>query len=417
MEAESQLESLQSAWEFCEADIERVEPPRFIIPGLIDTHIHAPQYSFTGTGYDLELLDWLNTYTFPAESQLSNTELAARVYSDVVRRTLKNGTTTACYFATISLESTKRLVDILYEQGQRGLVGKVNMDRNSPDHYVEQTDASVAETREFIEYVKRKEQEQASINGSAAPVRAIVTPRFAPTCSPDLLGKLGALAKEYDLPIQSHISENLNEVAWVKDLFKDELGESVTYTKVYDHFGLLNDKTIMAHGCHLDDQELETFHERGAGVSHCPVSNFALSSGLLRARNALGKKVKIGLGTDVSGGYATSMLEVMRQAIVCSQAVHFNEPEVKPLNFKEVFHLCTVGGAQLVGMEDTLGTFAAGKFFDALVVNPESADSPFNNYSFTASSIEDIFQKFIFLGDDRNIEQVFVNGYNRLARE
>lgn len=400
------MESIRNRFS-SDVEIYEVEEPKFIIPGLIDSHIHAPQYSFTGTGYDLPLLDWLNKYTFPTESQLSNKEKAEMVYSDVIKKTLGNGTTTASYFATINLETTKLLVKLLYKYGQRALVGKVNMDQHSPDNYIEKMDQSVLETKEFIEFTKQEYDEMIKNKESAAKIHPIITPRFVPSCTSGLLEKLGEIVKENnDLHIQSHISENKQEVSWVKELHPN----LSSYSDVYNHYGLLTNKTIMAHGVYLTDDELKLFSTTGAGVSHCPISNFALRSGVFNARRTLNAGVKVGLGTDVSGGYSSSMIEVMRQAVIASTAIFFNDSSYDPLSFKEVFFLATRGNAELLAMSDDIGSIEQGKYFDAVIVDPKANDSPINTYDFVACSDEDIFQKFIFLGDSRNVSEVYVQG-------
>lgn len=400
------FETLQKSFS-PEVEIIHVKEPKFIIPGFIDSHIHAPQYSFTGTGYDLPLLEWLNKYTFPAESKLSNEEKANQVYSDVIKKTLGNGTTTASYFATINLETTKLLVKLLYKIGQRALVGKVNMDQNSPNDYIETLDQSIKETEDFLSFTKQKYNEMKKIQENAAEILPILTPRFVPSCTPQLLEKLGEIAKKnVDVHIQSHISENKAEVEWVKELHPNLRG----YADVYNHFGLLTNKTIMAHGIFLTDEELKLFKETGAGISHCPISNFALRSGVFNTRKALEFGVKVGLGTDVSGGYSPSMIEVMKQAVIASTTIYFQNESILPLTFKEVFYLATKGNAELLAMSDQIGSLEKDKFFDAVVIDPTTPDSPINTYDFVACSLEDIFQKFIFLGDSRNIVQVYVQG-------
>lgn len=205
---EEALAAAQTQHGFEASLIQRLSPEEVLVPGMVDTHIHASQYSYTGTGYELPLLQWLETYTFPAESLLSDEEKASEVYEKVVKRTLKCGTTSAVYFATISTRSTKLLADVVKKLGQRALVGKVNMDRNSPDFYVETTDKSIDDTLEFVEYVQKISAGEAE----KQLVQPVITPRFVPTCSSELMTKLGDLAKEKNLHIQSHISENPDEV-------------------------------------------------------------------------------------------------------------------------------------------------------------------------------------------------------------
>jgi len=291
------------------------------------------------------------------------------------------------------------LTDIVSDVGQRAFIGKVCMDRNSPDYYIESTESSIAETEQFINLVKSK-------NNSL--ITPIVTPRFVPSCTSELMFALGKLASKHDVPIQSHISENKNEVSWVGQLHPDH----DSYSSVYAAHGLLTDRTIMAHGVHLTDDELKIFKEKGAAVSHCPVSNFSLCSGTLCVRNVLEHDIKLGLGTDVSGGYTTSLLEVMRQTIIAANVVHFNDSKYAPLSWQEAFFLATVGGSRVINMPDKLGNFLPGKFFDALIIDPFVTKSPFS--VFEADTLSEIFQKFIFLGDDRNIVEVYVNGKKKL---
>ncbi|EGG18083.1 guanine deaminase [Cavenderia fasciculata] len=398
---DSKYESLKTQLGFTDAQVVNLGR-RFIIPGFIDTHAHAPQYHNAGTGTDLPLLKWLEKYTFPTESKFRDLKFADNVYRKVVRRMLRNGTTTCCYFATIHTDASKLLAEIVTRAGQRAYVGKVCMDRHSPDHYVEQTDDSVRDTEEFITAIK------AANNPLVQP---IVTPRFAPSCSDKLMKELGALSHRHNTLLQSHISENIDECKWVQSLYP----QCSSYTDVYSHFDMMHERTIMAHGCHLSETELRTFAETRAGVSHCPVSNFTLSSGALDVRKALGMDVKVGLGTDVSGGYSASMLVVIRDVIKASNSIQFNKPtdqekkDYSPVGFEEAFYLATVGGSKLVNLQDTIGNFIDGKDFDAQIIDPFSQNSPFD--VFDADTPLDIFQKFIFLGDDRNVDSIYVKGH------
>eukprot|EP01098_Paradermamoeba_levis_P005229 TRINITY_DN2220_c0_g1_i1.p1 TRINITY_DN2220_c0_g1~~TRINITY_DN2220_c0_g1_i1.p1 ORF type:complete len:476 (-),score=150.36 TRINITY_DN2220_c0_g1_i1:78-1454(-) len=386
-------------------------PQKIIIPGLIDTHVHAPQYVNSGTGQGVPLLDWLNQFTFPTEAKYSDENFARDVYTKVVRRAIKNGITTSVYFSSIHLQSTKVLVDVLRKAGSRALVGKVCMDCNSPDYYIEKTEDSLQDTELFIKFFLESSSSSSSSSSpslkfsSSQLVLPIITPRFAPTCSIPLLTGVGELADRHQLPIQSHISENEKEVEWVKSLFP----QCASYTDVYNKFGLLNERTIMAHGCHLSAEELLVFKEKGAGVSHCPVSNFGICSGMLDVNDAHQKGVKIGLGTDMSGGYSPSLLEVIRQTIITSQALFLaKKTSTPPITFKEAFYLATVGGGQLVGLGTKLGNFQPGKWFDALVIDPYAPDSAFD--VFEKDKLLDVFEKFLLIGDDRNIQSVFVQG-------
>ena len=395
-QAEAQSKVAASGAALANAKTTRLLRGQLLMPGMVDAHIHAPQYAFTGTGYDMPLLDWLNTYTFPVESKFSDEEFAKQIYTKVVNRLVSNGTTTACYFGTIHRPATELLAGIVVESGQRAYVGKVCMDCNSPDYYIEGSAAeSAADTEAFV---------KATLALGSSRVNPVITPRFVPTCSGELLGKLGGLAKQYDVPVQSHLSENLAEIEWVKSLFPDRK----TYTDVYDHYGLLTNKTVMAHCIYLSDDEIETIKARGTGIAHCPTSNFNLTSGILNAVKLLDMGVKVGLGTDVSGGHSPSILTAARDAITASKVLCLQKENTEQLDYKDALFLATLGGSQALGLDAEIGNFEPGKCFDALVVDPSARDSNFD--VFAADSVEDVVSKFVYLGDDRNIIKVFVDG-------
>lgn len=623
---------------------------KLIIPGFVDAHCHAPQYVFSGTGMDLPLLAWLEKYTFPCEARFADTAFARDAYAKSIRRHLKCGTTFAAYFATIHNSGGKVLVDVIREVGQRAFVGKVSMDRNSPDFYIEETVRGCEDAEEFARYVlsqtsvgavfvasvdaqvpvtgdellahatyndipalggdesqgdsasfrafhgvtpsssgvKRPRSvsmgeedgisrlsprpartsaveespllhavsgnsygssssnvgssrvnngtrsralseysadnaaavasppvpptstlpartprisfapdtpggENAAVfalnrpatvttllNSSFTPlVMPCVTPRFVPTCSSAMLSALGRIAHKYGLPVQSHLSESVNEIAWVKDLHPESEG----YAAVYLDHGLLHEHCVMAHCCHSDHAERQLLAACSAAVVHCPSSNFTLESGVLDVHSFLEDGVKVGLGTDVAGGYSPSMLDAIRQSIIASKVVlfesrgdlvpklpppatevvvdntttaspavgaaaegnntavetssaggvsqeaggstvttsesadnsdaaaksaHYTAPKKRTLSYKEAFHLATVGGAEALNMGNVVGNFVPGKKLDCLVVDPFVANGPFD--CFDGEGPLEWFQKFLFLGDDRNIVAVFVDG-------
>ncbi|KAK5932913.1 hypothetical protein CgunFtcFv8_004582 [Champsocephalus gunnari] len=392
----AELDSLSQTFGFSPSEVIQLAQHEFFMPGLVDTHIHAPQYSYAGTALDMPLLEWLNKYTFPVESRFKDLEFAQQVYSQVVKRTLRNGTTTACYFATIHTDASLLLAQIANDFGQRALVGKVCMDRNnSVKHYKETNQESQDETCRFIAEL---------LNKKYPLVRPVVTPRFALSCTGALMGQLGAIAKNNNLHIQSHISENVEEVKLVKELFP----EYKSYTDVYHKHNLLTDKTVMAHGCYLSDEELALFRQTGASLSHCPNSNISLCSGMLNVRNVLKHNVKLGLGTDVAGGYSASMLDAVRRTLDTSKVLTIQDPEYDTLTFEEVFRLATLGGSQALSLDDRTGNFEVGKDFDALRVNVAAADGPIDLIKIEEPKI--ILEKFLNLGDDRNIVEVFVAG-------
>jgi guanine deaminase len=291
------------------------------------------------------------------------------------------------------------------------------MDQLSPAWYRDESPAAAeAATRESIAHI-------AAADPGYKLVTPCITPRFAPSCTPDLLGRLGALARETGLPVQTHISENANEVKLVGELFA---GVADSYAGVYDTFGLLTEKTVLAHAVHLSDEEADLIRARGAKVSHCPCSNSAITSGAARIRWLLERGIDVGLGTDMSGGYSPSVLEAARLASLVSRHVAMGGDEGAKLSVEEVLYLATKGGAKCVGMEGKLGGFEVGMEFDAQLIGLGDLDEigeligwktgeDSNVDVFGWESWEDRIAKWLFNGDDRNTRKVWVRG--RLVHE
>ncbi|POM63186.1 Guanine deaminase, partial [Phytophthora palmivora] len=272
---------------------------QFLMPGFVDTHVHAPQFPFMGTATDVPLMQWLDKYTFPVEEKFADPSFAMEWYSKLLDSMLSEGITTAQYFATIHVQATKILADLVEIRGQRGLVGLVSMDRNAPNTYVSRNfEKCLEDAEEFIKYVMKKENEL---------VKPVVTPRFVPTCSLELLRGLGALAEKYDVHVQSHIAESKDEQAFVEMLHPGQRD-----TDLFEEAGLLSEKSCMAHAVHLKDEELDVMHRTGTSIACCPLSNFFFANGFLDVRNVLEKKVDVGLGTDIAGGYSPSMLRAIQ---------------------------------------------------------------------------------------------------------
>lgn len=358
-----------------------------IIPGLADMHVHAPQFAMRGMGLDLELLPWLETYTFPEESKFADAEYAKEVYTRFAHALVRSGTTRACVFGTIHTETVLLLMDILEETGVSAYVGKVNMDRNAPDSLCEGTEKSLAQTRRWLD----------ACRGRYKNVKSMLTPRFVPSCSDALLKGLGALAKEYGIPVQSHLSENKNEVAWVKELAP----QAGSYADAYDRFGLFGDtKTVMAHCVYCTPEEIALMAQKGVMAAHCPDSNSNLASGMANMRAFLNAGVRITLGSDLAGGCSVSILDAMAKAIRTS---------------KQVFALG--GGAPLTVAEALhLGTSAGGEFFDKQTGFCENAplhavvldDAELVNTE--KLSVSERLQRMVYLYEDRKIEAVYANG-------
>ncbi|TVY40427.1 putative guanine deaminase, partial [Lachnellula occidentalis] len=329
-------------WSRSDVTIRTAEPGQFFFPGFIDTHIHASQFPNAGIFGKTTLLDWLNTYTFPMEASLSSLPKARQVYTRCIQRTLSHGTTTASYYATTAVASTNLLADICLSLGQRAFIGRCCMDTTlSPSYYRDASPASaLADTRATIAHC-------ASIDPSRALITPILTPRFAPSCSSELMHGLGALHRETNLPIQTHVSENTSEIALVAEMFP----ASRHYTGVYDDHGLLTEKTVLAHAVHLGEDEVQLIVARKAKISHCPASNSAITSGTARVRWLLDRGVEVGLGTDMSGGYSPSILEAVRQASLVSRHVAMGGDEKAKLSIEEVLYLGTKGGARVLGLD------------------------------------------------------------------
>ncbi|QIW95149.1 hypothetical protein AMS68_000667 [Peltaster fructicola] len=378
----------------------------FFFPGFIDTHIHASQYPNAGVFGKSTLLDWLNTYTFPLESSFKDLDVASRIYNRVVARTLSHGTTTACYYATIHVPATNLLADICQTRGQRAFVGRVCMDRLSPDYYRDESvECTVSDTQACINHVQK-------IDPQHELITPIITPRFAPSCSDDALKALGDLHRTTGLPCQTHISENVSECKLVKELFSSH----DHYTDVYDQAGLLTSKTILAHAIHLSQDERDLIQKRDAKLSHCPASNTALTSGRAKVRELLNLGITIGLGTDVSGGYTSSMLSEAREAVFNSRHVAMDDGVDAKLSVEEALYLATRGGAKVVSLEDRIGGFEVGKDWDAQLVElGEVTDQELDQDAglveiFGDESWDDKLAKWVYTGDDRNTAAVWVKG-------
>ncbi|KAK1823817.1 hypothetical protein LTR12_001772 [Friedmanniomyces endolithicus] len=403
----------QGGWEH--AKIVRTGQHGFFFPGFIDTHIHASQYPNAGVFGKSTLLDWLNTYTFPLESSFKDLERAARIYNRVVARTLSHGTTTAAYYATVHVPATNLLADICKSRGQRAFVGRVCMDRLSPDYYQdESTESAVRDTQACINHIQH-------IDPNFTLITPIITPRFAPSCTDETLAALGKLHHDTGLPCQTHISENRAEIDLVKSLFPT----SDSYAHVYDTAGLLTPKTILAHAVHLTPAERQLIKTRGAKISHCPASNTAINSGRARVRTMLDEGLTVGLGTDVSGGYTSSMLTETREAIFVSRHVAMDEGDEAKLSVEEALYLATRGGAKVVGLEERIGGFEVGMEWDAQMVRLGAVGGAEEGLDERAGLVEvfgeetweEKVAKWVYTGDDRNTVAVWVKGRLVHSRE
>lgn len=329
-----------------------------IVPGMTDLHVHAPQYTFRGTGMDLELLQWLDTYTFPEEAKYEDLDYADKAYDIFVDDLKQSATTRAVLFATRHTDATVLLMDKLEESGLKTYVGKVNMDRNSCDSLSEMTaENSLEATRNWLEAAFSKYES----------TKPILTPRFIPSCSDALMEGLSQFREEYHLPVQSHLSENPSEIEWVKELCP----WSSCYGDAYDKFHMFGGDTncVMAHCVYSKEEELKLLKQGNVYVAHCPQSNINLSSGIAPIRKMMDMDLLVGLGTDVAAGANLSLFRCIADAIMVSKLYwRLVDQNLKPLTFAESFYLATKGGGSFFGK---VGGFEKGYELDALVLNDE----------------------------------------------
>ncbi len=363
---------------------------KLIIPGLVDLHVHAPQYTFRGLGMDMELIDWLNTHTFPEEEKYQDTEYAQKAYHIFIDDLLHSSTTRACVFATCHKEATLWLMEKMEEAGLAGYVGKVNMDRNSPEGLCEKSaERSAKDTEEWL-----------LASAGLSNVRPILTPRFIPTCSEELMERLSELQKKYRLPAQSHLSENLSEIEWVRELCP----EATCYGDAYRLHGLFGGDcpTVMAHCVYSNAKEIQMMKEQGVFIAHCPESNANLASGIAPARKYLDQGLKMGLGTDVAAGTSLSMFRAMAAAIQCSKLRwRIQDESLAPLTVEEVFYLATKGGGEFFGK---VGSLEPGYEFDAVVI-----DDGMLRHARELSPKERL-ERLIYLAEDRQIQAKYIKG-------
>lgn len=367
---------------------------QFILAGFIDAHVHYPQIPMLAA-YGKQLIEWLQTYTFPTERLFADADFARQTAEVYLREQIKNGVTTAVVFSTVYPQSVAAIFSAAAARDLRLLAGKVCMDVNAPEALCDTPQRAYDESKALINQWHGKGR-----------LEYVITPRFAPTSSAAQLEMLGALAQEYpDMAIQSHISENVNEVAWVKSLFP----QAQSYTDVYAHAGLLRPRAIYGHGIHLSEAELQTFHDTGAAIAHCPTSNFFLGSGCFSVAKAkaAARPVALALGTDLGAGTSFSMLQTMAEAYKAGQMVGHAYPAW------HYFYLATLGGAQALGIDAKIGNLAVGKEADVVVLNPEATELLAYRQRFSRTLAEKLFC-LMMLGDDRCVRQTFVAGKAQL---
>ena len=369
-----------------------------IFPGMVDLHVHAPQYAFRGTSMDLELMDWLNCYTFPEEEKYEDLAYAEKAYAMFVDALKKGATTRSCIFATRHRYATELLMGMMEESGLVSYVGKVNMDREASEALTEESaEISAYTTLSWINAVKDTFQN----------TKPILTPRFIPCCTDKLMEELREIQMAYGIPVQSHLSESKGEIEFVKFLRPNNPFYGDSYNE-YDLFGKNDDidtdvKTVMAHCVWSTDEEVELMRKNRVFVAHCPASNMNLSSGIAPIRKYLDLGLHIGLGTDIAGGHSASIFRAITDAIQVSK-MYFRmvDERYRPLVFSEAFYLATKGGGKFFGK---VGSFENGYEFDAVVMNDEVLVHP------QTLTLRERMERAVYLGlDEKNVTAKYVAG-------
>jgi len=361
---------------------------RLILPGFIDTHTHFPQLEVIGRmGHTL--LDWLNQYTFPAEekfSDLPHAQQAAHLFLDELAR---HGVTTASVFATVHAQSVDAFFERAQARGLRMLCGKVLMNQHCPEALQDGADYGMAATESLISQWHGRDR-----------LRYSLTPRFAPTSSPEQMRAVGRLFQSQPgLHLQSHLAETEEEVAWVQSLYP----EQKRYLEVYQHFQQTGPGAIMGHSIYVNDRDRQTMAQTQTAIAFCPSSNLFLGSGLFDLQSACEAGVAVGLGSDVGGGTSPSMFKTMLDAY---KVLKLRGQTLSP---EMAFYLATLGGAEALGLHSVIGSLEAGKEADLIVVNPEA--TPLLAHRAAASqSLSDLLSALITLGDERCVEACYIQG-------
>lgn len=398
--ADGSIDGMETASGPVADNVEDLRSRGVLLPGFIDCHIHAPQFPQLGMALDVPLEAWLTRYTFPLEARYDDLAFATKTYEALVQKLLACGTTTAVYFATIHSPASLRLAEICLRLGQRALVGRVAMDHpeGCPEYYRDaDAETAIRETAHFIEAVR-------ALPGNAL-VEPVVTPRFIPACTDDALHGLGQLAAETGTAVQTHCSES----DWEHGHVHARCGMSDTYA--LEDFGLLTRRTVLAHAGFINDDDMDLIADRGAGVAHCPLSNAYFAGAVFPLRRALEKAVRVGLGTDISGGPSAFLLDNARAAVTASRMLESGvDPELPSdqrgvsatrVDFRDAFWAATTGGADLLDLP--IGYFASGRQMDAVLVAVPEED-------LSNVSDDDLLQRIVLCSHPGDILQTWVAG-------
>jgi guanine deaminase len=370
-------------------------PDALISAGFLDSHVHFPQTPMIAA-FGEQLLDWLNKYTFPTERKFSDKTFASSVAKIFLQECLKNGITTSCVYCTVFPQSVDALFEEAEKLGMRIAAGKVLMNRNAPDYLLDTTKSGYDDSKALIKKWHGRNR-----------LMYAITPRFAPTSTPDQLESAGALWSEHsDCYMQTHVSENRAEIAWVKELFPDRKG----YLDVYDHHKLCRPRAVFGHGVHLTDDEMHCMHRTGSAISHCPTSNFFLGSGFFNVARAMQKDrpVRVGLGTDLGAGTSFSILLTLNEAYKAAQLNNY------ALTAGHAYYLATRGTANAMYIDDKVGSIAPGMEADIVVLDMKSTPIIKYRMEFVKDIHEALFVQMT-LGDDRAVQATYVAGELRYS--
>ncbi|SAK40848.1 guanine deaminase [Caballeronia temeraria] len=368
---------------------------KLIVPGFIDSHIHYPQTDMIASPAP-GLLPWLNTYTFPTERGFENPAVARGTASFFIDELLACGTTTALVYCTVHKQSADAFFTESEARGTRMIAGKVLMDRNCPEFLRDTAQTGYDDSAELIGRWHGRGRQQYAL-----------TPRFAPTSTEAQLEACGVLAQKHnDVFIQTHVAENTDEIKWVESLFPGHR----SYLDIYDHYGLLRRRAVYGHCIHLDDTDRARMAETGAVASHCPTSNLFLGSGLFDFEKAGESNMPVALATDVGGGTSFSMLQTMGAAHKIARLTGHH------LTATRMFWLATTGAAQVLELDDKIGTLAPGSEADFVVLDPNSTPLLARRTSRT-ESLEELLFAFALLGDDRAVFETYAAGKRVHSRD
>ena len=368
---------------------------KLILPGFIDAHVHFVQTDIIGS-YGRRLLEWLEEYAYPAERAFADEGHAQKVAKFFIAELLRNGTTTAQVIGSVHQSSVDAIFTAGQARGMRLIAGKAMMDRNCPDYLKDTAASAYADSLALIERWHGRERMQYAI-----------TPRFAPSSTPEQLTAAGCLAREHpDVYIHTHVAENEEEVRWARQLFP----ERRSYLDIYDHYGLLRKRAALAHGIWLDDADLARLAATGAALVHCPSCNLFMGSGLMDLKRAIDAGVQVALGTDVGGGTSFSLLRVLHDAYKVAQ---LRGHSLSPLR---AFYLATLGAARALDLDDRIGSFRAGREADFIVLDMAATPLLARRTS-TAGSLAERLFLLMTLGDDRAVSRTYVMGRLRHDRD